>query len=210
MSINVEVQSAAKKPENLSQAAAAIFVLTAEDIRRGGFSSIPEALRMVPGLYVAKVNEHWWTVSARGFSDYVNNKMLVLIDGRSVYTPQFGGVYWDLQDVPLEDIERIEVIRGPGGTLWGANAINGVINIITKKAKDTQGFSAVTRQESMKATWRACVTEVRSTTASLTEFSRKAITGTRVPLQPEKQLMMRRIWPRRERASIGTPPRKTA
>jgi len=144
MSINVEVQSAAKKPENLSQAAAAIFVLTAEDIRRGGFSSIPEALRMVPGLYVAKVNEHWWTVSARGFSDYVNNKMLVLIDGRSVYTPQFGGVYWDLQDVPLEDIERIEVIRGPGGTLWGANAINGVINIITKKAKDTQGFSAVT------------------------------------------------------------------
>jgi iron complex outermembrane receptor protein len=144
MSMDVTVNSAAKKTEKLSQAAAAIFVLTAEDIRRGGFSSIPEALRMVPGLYVAKVNEHWWTISARGFSDYLNNKMLVLIDGRSIYTPQFGGVYWDVQDVPLEDIERIEVIRGPGGTLWGANAVNGVINIITKNSKDTQGTSVVT------------------------------------------------------------------
>jgi iron complex outermembrane receptor protein len=144
MSIDVNVNSAAKKTEKLSQAAAAIFVLTAEDIRRGGFSSIPEALRMVPGLFVAKVNQGWWTISARGFSDFLNNKMLVLIDGRSVYTPQFGGVYWDIQDVPLEDIERIEVIRGPGGTLWGANAVNGVINIITKNSKDTQGVSAVT------------------------------------------------------------------
>src|SRR5438094_276863 len=144
MSINVEVVSATKNSETLSQAPAAIFVLTAEDIRRGGFSSVPEALRMVPGLYVAKVNERWWTISARGFSDYLNNKMLVLVDGRSVYTPQFGGVYWDLQDLPLEDIERIEVIRGPGGTLWGANAINGVINIITKHSRDTQGVSVGT------------------------------------------------------------------
>src|SRR5579862_2941665 len=144
MSIKVEVVSASKKTEVLSQAPAAIFVLTAEDIRRGGFSSIPEALRMVPGLYVAKVNQRWWTISARGFSDYLNNKMLVLVDGRSVYTPQFGGVYWDIQDLPLEDVERIEVIRGPGGTLWGDNAVNGVINITTKHSRDTQGVSVVT------------------------------------------------------------------
>jgi iron complex outermembrane receptor protein len=117
-----------------------MFVLTAEDIRRGGFTSLPEALRVVPGLFVAKVNARFWTISARGFGDYLNNKMLVLIDGRSVYTPLFGGVMWDQYDIPLDSIERIEVIRGPGGTLWGANAINGVINIITKSADKTQGY----------------------------------------------------------------------
>jgi len=137
--VNVRVTSASKKSENLFQAPAAMFVLTSEDIRRGGFTSLPEALRMVPGLFVAKVNAHMWTISARGFGDYLNNKMLVLIDGRSVYTPLFGGVMWDQNDVPLADIDRIEVIRGPGGTLWGANAVNGVINIITKSAKQTQG-----------------------------------------------------------------------
>jgi iron complex outermembrane receptor protein len=119
-------------------------VITAEDIRRGAFTSIPEALRIVPGLYVATVNRHWWTVSARGFSDYANNKMLVLIDGRNVYGPEFGGVYWDTQDFPLEDIAQIEIVRGPGGTLWGANAVNGVINIITKPSADTQGVSVST------------------------------------------------------------------
>ncbi|MBZ5619056.1 MAG: TonB-dependent receptor [Acidobacteriia bacterium] len=144
MAIHVKVTSASKKAENLLEAPAAIFTISAEDIRRGGFSSLPEALRLVPGLYVAKVNSHWWTISARGFNDYLNNKMLVLIDGRSVYTPHFGGVFWALEDIPLEDIDRIEVIRGPGGTLWGANAVNGVINIITRHSGDTQGFSVKT------------------------------------------------------------------
>ena len=144
LSIEVKVTSAARRSENLAASPAAIFVLTGEDIRRGGFSSLPEALRMVPGLYVAKVNSHWWTISARGFNDYLNNKMLVLIDGRSVYTPQFGGVFWELQDIPLDEIDRIEVIRGPGGTLWGANAVNGVINIVTKRSAETQGFLART------------------------------------------------------------------
>ncbi|HKW66350.1 MAG TPA: TonB-dependent receptor, partial [Terriglobales bacterium] len=139
MSLKVKVTSASKKEQKLTDAPAAIFVITSEDIRRGGFSCLPEALRLVPGLYVAKVSSHWWTISARGFNDYANNKMLVLIDGRSVYTPLFGGVFWELQDIPLNDVERIEVIRGPGGTLWGANSVNGVINIITKRAEDTQG-----------------------------------------------------------------------
>jgi iron complex outermembrane recepter protein len=137
--LNMEVTSASRKLETLSEAAAAIFVVTSEDIRRGGFSSVPDALRIVPGLHVAQQSAHIWLVSARGFSNLFNAKMLVLIDGRLAYTPTFGGVWWDVQDPPLEDIDRIEVIRGPGGTLWGANAINGVINIVTKKGRDTQG-----------------------------------------------------------------------
>jgi len=137
--MKIEVTSASKKSENLSKAPAAIFVITGEDIRRGGFSSVPDALRMVPGLYVVQQSSHNWVVSARGFGNTFNDKMLVLIDGRVVYSPTFGGVYWDVQDPPLEDIDRIEVIRGPGGTLWGANAVNGVINIITKNSAKTQG-----------------------------------------------------------------------
>ena len=137
--MNMEVTSASKKTETLSDAPAAIFVITGEEIRREGFSSVPDALRMVPGLYVVQQSAHTWLVSARGFSSSFNDKMLVLIDGRVVYSPTFGGVYWDVQDPLIEDIERIEVIRGPGGTLWGANAVNGVINIITKDAAKTQG-----------------------------------------------------------------------
>ncbi len=137
--MRIEVTSASKKSETLSKAPAAIFVITGDDIRRGGFSSVPDALRIVPGLYVVQQSAHVWLVSARGFSNTFNDKMLVLIDGRMVYSPTFGGVYWDVQDPPLEDIDRIEVIRGPGGTLWGANAVNGVINIITKDAAKTQG-----------------------------------------------------------------------
>jgi iron complex outermembrane receptor protein len=139
---SIQVTSASKKSESLSAAPAAIFVITGEDIRRGGFSSVPEALRMVPGMYVVQQSAHVWLVTARGFSNEFNDKMLVLIDGRLVYSPTFGGVYWDVQDPPLEDIDRIEVIRGPGGTLWGADAINGVINIITKESKQTQGMLA--------------------------------------------------------------------
>ena len=137
--MNIEVTSVSKKEEKLSQTAAAIYVITQEDIRRSGMTSIPELLRMVPGLSVAHLDANKWAISSRGFNELFANMMLVLIDGRTVYTPLFSGVYWDVQDTLLEDIERIEVIRGPGATLWGANAVNGVINIITKQAKDTQG-----------------------------------------------------------------------
>ena len=137
--MNVEVTSVSKKEQKLSHTAAAIHVITQEDIRRSGLTSIPELLRRVPGLHVARIDGNKWAISARGFNGLFATKMLVLIDGRSVYTPLFSGVYWDVQDVMLEDVERIEVIRGPGATLWGANAVNGVINIITKRAEDTQG-----------------------------------------------------------------------
>ena len=137
--MNMEVTSVSKKEQKLSSVAAAIFVITQEDIRRSGATNIPDLLRMVPGLDVAQINANTWAISARGFNLEFANKLLVLIDGRAVYTPLFGGVYWDTLDVPLEDIERIEVVRGPGGTVWGANAVNGVINIITKAAADTQG-----------------------------------------------------------------------
>lgn len=136
---NISVTSVSKRSEKASEAAAAIFVITQEDIRRSGMTSIPELLRMVPGLSVAQAGSHQWVVTARGTSAHFANKLLVLIDGRSVYTPLFSGVYWEVQDTMLEDIERIEVIRGPGATLWGANAVNGVINVITKSAKDTEG-----------------------------------------------------------------------
>jgi len=135
----VQVTSASRKAESLSTAPAAIYVLTSEAIREGGFTTLPDALRMVPGLYVAQTDDHIWQISARGFSDLYNNKMLVLVDGRSVYTPLYGGVYWDALDIPLENIDRVEVIRGPGGTLWGANAVNGVINIVTRTASQVQG-----------------------------------------------------------------------
>lgn len=137
--MKIEVTSVSKKEQKLSQVAAAIFVITQQDIGRSGATNIPDLLRMVPGLDVAQINSNTWAISARGFNLQFENKLLVLIDGRAVYTPNFGGVYWDTQDVPLEDIDRIEVIRGPGGTVWGENAVNGVINVITKKAADTQG-----------------------------------------------------------------------
>ena len=137
--MNLEVTSASKKEQKLSQVAAAIFVITPEDIRQSGATNIPDLLRMVPGLDIAQINSNTWAISARGFNFQFASKLLVLIDGRAVYSPLFGGVNWDTQDVPLEDIERIEVIRGPGGAVWGANAVNGVINIITKKAEETPG-----------------------------------------------------------------------
>ena len=136
---NVEVTSVSKRPEKLSEAASAIQVITGEEIRRSGATSIPEALRLADNLDVAQINSHDWAISARGFNTALANKLLVLIDGRTVYTPLFSGVFWNVQDYLLQDIERIEVISGPGGTLWGANAVNGVINIITKSASDTQG-----------------------------------------------------------------------
>jgi iron complex outermembrane receptor protein len=137
--VNLKVTSVSKKPEKLAQAPAAIAVITGEDIRRSGVTTIAEALRLAPGLEVARVDSITWAISSRGFNDLFANKLLVLMDGRSVYTPLFSGVYWDVQDTLLEDIDRIEVIRGPGAALWGANAVNGVINITTKSAKETQG-----------------------------------------------------------------------
>src|SRR5438034_6236436 len=138
--MSLEVTSVSKRTQRVADAAAAIFVLTQEDIRRSGATSIPEALRLVPGLEVARIDQNKWAIGSRGFNGRFDNKLLVLIDGRSVYTPLFSGVYWNVQDVMLEDVDRIEVIRGPGATLWGANAVDGVINIITKPAKATQGL----------------------------------------------------------------------
>lgn len=136
---NIEVSSVLKKPERLSDAAAAVYVITNEDIRRSGYTSIPEILRLAPNLQVARVDSSQYAITARGFNSTTANKLQVLIDGRSVYTPLFSGVFWDVQDVMPEDIERIEVISGPGGVLWGSNAVDGVINIITRSSRDTQG-----------------------------------------------------------------------
>jgi iron complex outermembrane recepter protein len=136
--MNLQVTSVSKRTQRVADAAAAVFVITQEDIQRSGARNIPEALRMAPGIEVARIDENKWAISARGFNGRFADKLLVLIDGRSVYTPLFSGVYWDVEDVPLEDVDRIEVIRGPGATLWGANAVDGVINIITKPAKATQ------------------------------------------------------------------------
>ena len=135
--MNVHVTSVSKQDQKISQVAAAVFVIGQEDIRRSGATNIPDLLRMVPGLEVAQINANTWAISARGFNSQFANKLLVLVDGRAVYTPTFAQAYWDTLDVPLEDIDRIEVIRGPGGTVWGSNAVNGIINIITKEAKDT-------------------------------------------------------------------------
>ncbi|HEY3658506.1 MAG TPA: TonB-dependent receptor [Steroidobacteraceae bacterium] len=138
--MNLDVTSVSKQPEPYGRAPAAIQVITQDQIRRSGASSIPEALRLADNLDVAQQNSHDWSISARGFNTALANKLLVLVDGRSVYTPLFSGVFWNVQDYLLEDIDRIEVISGPGGTLWGANAVNGVINISSKNAKDTQGL----------------------------------------------------------------------
>ena len=137
--MNMEVTSVSKTPERFMEAAAAVQVITSEDIRRSGATTLPDLLRLVPGVQVARVNSNTWAVGVRGFTSTLSRSLLVLIDGRSVYSPLFAGVYWDVQDILLNDIDRIEVIRGPGATLWGANAVNGVINIITKSAQATQG-----------------------------------------------------------------------
>ncbi len=140
--MNIQVTSVSKRVEDLEEVASAIQVITQDDIRNSGAKTLPEALRLASNLQVAQVNSSQWAISARGFDNVLANKLLVLIDGRTVYTPLYAGVYWDVQNVLLEDIDRIEVISGPGGTLWGANAVNGVINIITKNSKETKGLFA--------------------------------------------------------------------
>lgn len=140
--MNIEVTSVTRSPQKLASVASAIQVITAEDIRRSGATNIPEALRLASNLQVSQLNSSSWIISARGFNTVFANKLLVLIDGRTVYTPLFAGVLWDQQHVLLDDVDRIEVISGPGASMWGANAVNGVINIITKNVADTQGLYA--------------------------------------------------------------------
>ena len=137
--MNIEVTTASKKEEKLFQTAAAVYVITYEEIRHSGLTNIPELLRLVPGMEVARIDGNKWAISTRGYSGRLANRLLVLIDGRSIYTPDTGGVYWEAQHLPVEEIDRIEVIRGPGGTLWGANAVDGIVNIITKSSRETQG-----------------------------------------------------------------------
>lgn len=143
--MNIQVTSASRKPQSMSQVAAAMYVLSGDEIRRSGATSIPDALRWVPGLDVAQVDSNKWAISARGFNKLLANKMLVLLDGRSLYGADFSGVFWDLHDTLIEDIDRIEIIRGPGATMWGSNAVNGVINIITRHSKETRGGIANAR-----------------------------------------------------------------
>ncbi|RYX90168.1 MAG: TonB-dependent receptor [Comamonadaceae bacterium] len=136
---NIQVTSVSRREERLADAAGSVFVISSEDIRRSGAVNLPEVLRLAPNLHVARADANQYAISARGFNSTTANKMLVLVDGRTVYSPLFSGVFWDAQDVMLEDVERIEVLSGPGGTLWGSNAVNGFINIITKTAQATQG-----------------------------------------------------------------------
>src|SRR5712692_2683424 len=136
---NIEVTTASKQPVKVSRTPAAIYVITQEDIRQSGATSIPEVLRLAPGVEVARIDAVKWSIGIRGFGSRLSRSVLVVIDGRTVYSPLYAGVYWEVQDTLMEDVDRIEIIRGPGATIWGPNAVNGVINIITKKAQDTHG-----------------------------------------------------------------------
>ena len=141
----IKVTSVARRPEAVAQASAAVAVISRDDIRRSGAANLPEALRLLPGLAAARVGTRDWAISSRGFNQQSSNKMLVLIDGRVVYSPIFAGVFWDVQRLPLEDVDRIELIRGPGAALWGANAVNGVINVVTRTAAESRnGVAALT------------------------------------------------------------------
>ena len=139
--LNMTITSAEKKEQRAEDVPAALYVITQDAIRRSGLTTLPELFRLVPGMQVAQINANKWAISIRGFNDLFSNKLLVLIDGRSIYNRSFSGVFWDVEDLLVQDIERIEVVRGPGGAMWGANAVNGVINIITKSAADTKGTS---------------------------------------------------------------------
>lgn len=170
--MEITITSVSKKPQPLKDAAAAVFVITQEDIKRSGVTSIANALAMAPGINVARISSSRWSISSRGFPGIRSNKLLVMIDGRIVYSPSHSGTFWELQNTLLEDIDRIEVIRGPGGTLWGANAVNGVINIITSKVDETQGNIArvgIGTEEKFQAAARA--------TAQLGEYTYGRIYG---------------------------------
>jgi iron complex outermembrane receptor protein len=136
---DIEVTTASKQPERVFNTSAAIYVITQEDIERSGATNLPEVLRLAPGVEVARIDGSKWSIGIRGFGSRLARNVLVLIDGRTVYSTLLAGTYWEVQNVLIEDVDRIEVIRGPGGTIWGPNAVNGVINIITKSSKDTHG-----------------------------------------------------------------------
>lgn len=150
--MNVEITSASRKEQRLADVPAAVYVITQEDIRRSGMTSLPELFRLVPGTHVAQINSNKWAIAVRGFNNLFADKLLVMIDGRTVYDRLNSGVFWESLDVPLDQIERIEVIRGPGGATWGANAVNGVINVITKPAGETRGMAASLRNGSFDGT----------------------------------------------------------
>ncbi|RMF43541.1 MAG: TonB-dependent receptor, partial [Planctomycetota bacterium] len=139
-SFSEAVTTVERQESTVGRTPAPIYVITSEMIRRSGVRTIPDALRLAPGVHVAQIDSNKWAISIRGFNGRFSNKLLVQIDGRTVYTPLFAGVFWDVQDVLLEDVSRIEVIRGPGSAMWGANAVNGVINILTKSSRETTGF----------------------------------------------------------------------
>ena len=143
LNVDLKGYSVSKRSESLTDTAAAVYAITNEELRRIGATSVAESLRIVPGMLVARDDAGAWAISARGFNGRFNDKMLVLIDGRSAYSPLFGGVVWDRIDTLLEDVEQIEVVRGSGGTLWGTNAVNGIVNVTTRSARDTQGALAV-------------------------------------------------------------------
>jgi outer membrane cobalamin receptor len=171
--MNTDVTTVSRIPTTTSSAPAAAYVITQEEIRRSGVRTLPDALRLAPGVHVAQIDANRWAVGIRGFADRLARAMLVLIDGRAVYSPLFAGTYWEVQDVILEDVERIEVIRGPGGTVWGSNAVNGIINIITKPASQTPGLlveagggnnedhgaAAVGMVDRLERIWRTAVME---------------------------------------------------
>jgi iron complex outermembrane receptor protein len=137
--MRIEVTSSFRKEQRASETAAAIYVITKEEIRRSGISLVPELFRLAPGVQVAQINSNKWAISIRGFNQLLSNKVLVLIDGRAIYNRDFSGVFWESVDMPIVNIERIEIVRGPGGAIWGANAVNGVINIVTKQTRDSTG-----------------------------------------------------------------------
>lgn len=141
--MKVKVTTATRREEALAKIPSAVFVLSGEEVRRSGLVGLAESLRLAPGVQVSRVNANRWAISSRGFADVYANKLLVQVDGRSVYVPLFSGVYWELQDVVVEDLDRIEVIRGPGATLWGSNAVNGVVSVVTRPARETQGLLTV-------------------------------------------------------------------
>ncbi len=171
--MNIEVTSVSRRSQKISEVAAAVFVITQDDIRRSGATSIPEALRMAPGVQVARIGTDKWAVSIRGFNGRSANKLQVLIDGRSVYNPLFAGVVWDQLDTLMEDIDRIEVIRGSSSAVWGANAVNGVINVITKKAAETQGLFLTAGGGSFEHGFLVRATVEKSMTVHLIVFMQK-------------------------------------
>ena len=199
--MNIEVTSVSRKEQKTSQAAAAVFVISREDIRRSGALSIPDLLRMVPGLDVAQIDASKWAITARGFNGQYSDKLLVLIDGRAVYNPIFAGVFWDSQNVPLDSIERIEVIRGPGAAIWGSNAVNGVINIITRKADDTQGGYVA-------AGLGYIGTGARPATWEPFALMRRAFTTTACPPSPGSTAGTTGVWFTADSAPIPRSPRR--